>query len=149
MSLKPKYIKFRKSHLRFPSYKDNRNHIMRFGTYGLKSLQSGYLTSEQIETVKRALLKRLKNVHKLTRNKKKFARVWSRVFPDVPLTSIGTESRIGKGKGNVELWVSPVQRGQILFEFNLISDVSLKSLFVYISARLPVQVKLVCINELK
>lgn len=77
-----------------------------FGDWGLKALEPGWVTARQIEAARRAL------VHYMKRRGK----FWIRIFPDKPVTHRAAESRMGKGKGNVEFWVAVVKPGRIMFE---------------------------------
>lgn len=77
-----------------------------FGEYGLQALTTGYITARQIEASRVAI----------SRHMKRGGKMWIRIFPDKPITKKPAEVRMGKGKGAVEGWVAPVQRGRILFE---------------------------------
>nr|YP_010007636.1 50S ribosomal protein L16 [Cavernulicola chilensis]QNR39813.1 50S ribosomal protein L16 [Cavernulicola chilensis] len=150
MKTRPNYTKFKKSHLRRPTAQSNRRHVIRSGEYALKSLENGYLTSAQIETVYGSLNRKLKqySTDNQASMKKRLTFIWVRVFPDVPYTTTGTESRMGKGKGNATEWLSTVQRGQIMFEFSRVPEVALSNLVKYITARLPIRAKLVRYNHI-
>merc|ERR1739845_117438 len=84
---------------------------LKFGKYGLQSLEPSWITSSQIEAARRVIMR-------LT---KRNASLWIRIFPDKPITSRSTESRMGSGKGNVDFWVAIAKPGLILFEMNTIS----------------------------
>lgn len=110
--LQPKRQKYRKQHKgrnRGLAYKGS---SISFGSFALKSLEFGRLTSRQIEAARIAL----------TRNMKREGKVWIRVFPDKPLTSKPAEVRMGKGKGAVDHYVIEVQPGRILFELEGVSE---------------------------
>jgi large subunit ribosomal protein L16 len=77
-----------------------------FGDFGLQALEPGWVTARQIEAARRAI------VHSLRRRGK----MWIRIFPDKPYTKKPAETRMGKGKGNVEYWVAVVKPGRIMFE---------------------------------
>jgi len=77
-----------------------------FGDYGLQVLESGKITARQIEAARIAM----------TRHVKRGGKIWIRIFPDKPITKKPAETRMGKGKGNVEDWVAAVRRGRILYE---------------------------------
>ena len=83
-----------------------RGNKLSFGEFGLMSLQPGWLTSRQIEAARIAM----------TRYIKRGGKVWSRVFPDKPVTKKPAETRMGHGKGNVEEWHAVVKMGRMLFE---------------------------------
>jgi large subunit ribosomal protein L16 len=77
-----------------------------FGDYGLQSVDRGWLTAREIEAARVAL----------TRHIKRGGRVWTRVFPDKPLTKKPAETRMGKGKGAPEFWVAVIKPGRMIFE---------------------------------
>jgi len=83
-----------------------RGHSLAFGTFGLKSLEAGWITSRQIEAARIAM----------TRAMKREGQVWIRIFPDKPITKKPAEVRMGKGKGAPDYWVAVVKPGTILFE---------------------------------
>ena len=102
----PKRTKYRKQQKGRNKGIAYRGSSLNFGTFGLKALTRGQLTSRQIEAARRAM----------TRKVKRGAKIWIRVFPDKPITKKPLEVRQGKGKGNVELWVSTIKPGKILYE---------------------------------
>lgn len=126
--LQPKKTKFRKM-------QKGRNrgmiHDMKinFGSFGLKAIDRGRITSRQIESARRAMTKAVKRQGK----------IWIRIFPDKPITKKPLEVRMGKGKGNVEYWVSLVQPGKILYEIDGVSEELAKEAFKLASAKLPVR----------
>ncbi|MFH1901521.1 MAG: 50S ribosomal protein L16, partial [Candidatus Omnitrophota bacterium] len=83
-----------------------------FGEYGIKALGSAWLKNNQIETARIILSRRLRRGGKL----------WIRVFPDKSVTKKPAESRIGKGKGEVDSWVAVIRRGRVLFEIGGIPE---------------------------
>ncbi len=104
--LMPKKVKYRKQQKRRLRGKAGRGFNLAFGDYALQSLETGFITSRQIEAGRIAM----------TRYIKRGGKVWIRIFPDKPITKKPLEVRMGKGKGAVEAWVCPVQQGRILFE---------------------------------
>lgn len=100
---KTKYKKIKKGRLQTLEFKSN---SIKFGDLGLKSKVSGLISARQIESARRAIVKKTKRKGKL----------WIRIFPNLPITSKPTESRMGKGKGAVSHWVSRVSAGTIIFE---------------------------------
>ena len=102
--LQPKQTKFRKMHKgRNRGLAQNGNTIA-FGRYGLVAQTRGRITSRQIESARRAM----------TRYMKRGGNTWIRIFPDKPITKKPLETRMGKGKGNVEYWVALVQPGKVV-----------------------------------
>ncbi|CAL4324239.1 50S ribosomal protein L16 [Buchnera aphidicola (Chaitophorus populicola)] len=126
--LQPKRTKFRKMHKG-----RNRGTIVNdkvvFGTFGLKAITRGRLTSRQIESARRSIARYVKRLGKL----------WIRIFPDKPITQKPLEVRMGKGKGNVEYWVALIQPGKILYEITGISEKEARQAFKLASDKLPVK----------
>ena len=106
---KTKYRKVQRGRVRGVANKGNK---IEFGEFALQVLESGYITNRQIEAARRAL----------TRYLKRTGKVWIRVFPDKVVTKIPAETRMGKGKGNPEYWVSVVKSGTIIFELSGVSE---------------------------
>ena len=104
--LMPKKVKFRKMHRGRRRGQARSGNTVAFGEFGLQALEAGWLTSRQIEAARRAIV----------RATKRRGKVWIRVFPDKPITKRAAESRMGKGKGDVEYWAAVIKPGRILFE---------------------------------
>nr|YP_008802551.1 ribosomal protein L16 [Monomastix sp. OKE-1]AGZ90204.1 ribosomal protein L16 [Monomastix sp. OKE-1] len=104
--LQPKRTKFRKFHKGKATGIKQNTSSLHFGTYGIKVVEAGRLSSQVIEAARRALTR------KLRRN----GQIWIRIFPDIAVSKKPAEVRMGKGKGAPEYWVARVQAGQILFE---------------------------------
>lgn len=104
-----------------------------FGTFGLKALDSVWLTNRQIESARQAM----------TRHMKREGNVWIRIFPDKPITKKPAEVRMGKGKGNPEYWAAVVQPGRILFEADGVSLQVAKEAFELAAQKLPIATKFV------
>ncbi len=98
-----------------------------FGTYGLKSVGRGRMTSRQIEAARRAM----------TRHVKRQGKIWIRVFPDKPITQKPLEVRQGKGKGSVEYWVCQIQPGRMLYEMEGVPEELAREAFELAAAKLP------------
>ena len=110
-----------------------RGDTISFGTFGLKSLDSVWLTNRQIESARQAL----------TRHMKREGNVWIRIFPDKPITKKPAEVRMGKGKGNPEYWAAVVQPGRIIFEADGVPLQVAKEAFELAAQKLPIQTKFV------
>jgi len=123
---KTKYKKNRKGTLKKVEYNANK---LRFGTIGLKALESGCISAKQIESARQAINRRLK------RNGK----IWIRIFPHISVTAKPIEVRMGKGKGSVKHWISKVKRGSVLFEIDGVSYNLAKTAFKTGSAKLPIK----------
>ena len=118
--LMPKRVKWRKQMRGRMKGKALRGSQVTFGDFGLLALEPGWVTARQIEAARRAI------VHALKRRGK----IWIRIFPDKPVTQKPAETRMGKGKGNVEFWVAVVKPGRIMFEVGggLTEDVAQEAL---------------------
>src|SRR5436190_917524 len=104
--LAPKKVKYRKMQKGRRKGMAWAGATLAFGDYGLQALERGWMTAREIEAARVAL----------TRYIKRGGRVWTRVFPDKPLTKKPAETRMGKGKGSPEVWVAVIKPGRILFE---------------------------------
>jgi large subunit ribosomal protein L16 len=104
--LQPKKVKYRKQMKGRIRGSATRGATVAFGDYGLQVIESGKISARQIEAARIAM----------TRHVKRGGKIWIRVFPDKPITKKPAETRMGKGKGNVEDWVAVVRRGRILYE---------------------------------
>ena len=104
--LQPKRTKFRKKQKGRVKGIAQRGHTINFGSFGIKSLEAGWITSRQIEAARIAV----------TRKMKREGQVWIRIFPYKPVTKKPAEVRMGKGKGAPEYWVAVVKPGTIMFE---------------------------------
>ena len=110
--LMPKRVKYRKQMRGRMRGKAYRGSEVSFGDVGLKALEPGWISARQIEAARRAI------VHEMKRRGK----VWIRIFPDKPYTKRAAETRMGKGKGDVEYWVAVVKPGRIMFEVGGIDE---------------------------
>lgn len=109
--LQPKRTKFRRYQKgRIGGIRPNTEHL-RFGQFGIKTLEAARIPSKTIEAVRRVI----------TRKFKRTGEVWIRIFPDIAVSAKPAEVRMGKGKGAPSYWVCRVQKGQILFEMDGIS----------------------------
>ena len=127
--LQPKQTKYRKMHKgRNRGLAQNGNTVA-LGRFGLVAQTRGRITSRQIESARRAM----------TRYVKRGGNIWIRIFPDKPITKKPLETRMGKGKGNVEYWVALVQPGKVLYEMSGVSEEVAREAFRLASAKLPVK----------
>lgn len=110
-----------------------KGHKVNFGTHGIKSLGSGYITDRQIEACRIAL----------ARVTRKTGRFWIRIFPHKPYTKKPPEVTMGAGKGDVSHYVANVAPGTIMFEFEGLDDAGAKKAFKDVSTKLSVKTKLV------
>jgi large subunit ribosomal protein L16 len=131
--LAPKRVKYRKQQKGRTRGHATRGNTVAFGDYGLQSTEPGWVTNRQIEAARVAL----------TRHIKRGGKVWIRIFPDKPVTKKPAETRMGKGKGNPELWVAVVKPGRVMFEIEGITEDLAKRAFELAAAKLPVKSKFV------
>jgi large subunit ribosomal protein L16 len=131
--LQPKRSKHRKMQKGRMKGNTKRGDTIAFGTFGLKALDSVWLTNKQIESARQAL----------TRHMKREGNVWIRIFPDKPITKKPAEVRMGKGKGNPEGWAAVVEPGRIIFEADGVPMDVAKQAFELAAQKLPIQTKFV------
>ncbi len=110
---------------------------MAFGEYGLKAVESAWITANQIEAARMTI----------TRYLKKGGKLWIRIFPDKPVTKKPAETRMGKGKGNVDHWVAVVKPGRIIFELAGVPEEAAREAFRRASFKLPIKTRFVSIKE--
>ena len=104
-----------------------------FGSFGLKALEAGWITSRQIESARIAISRRVRKV----------GRMWIRIFPDKSITKKPAETRMGKGKGSPEYWVAVVKPGRILFEIEGLNEKEAEETFRLCTYKLPIKTKTV------
>jgi len=131
--LQPKRSKHRKMQKGRMKGDAKRGFTIAFGSHGLKSLDSHWLTDRQIEAARQAL----------TRHMKREGNVWIRIFPDKPITRKPLEVRMGKGKGNLEFWAAVIKPGRILFEVDGVDDKTAKESLMLAAGKLPIKTKVV------
>ncbi len=131
--LMPRKVKHRKSHKGRSKGIESRGTEINFGSFGLVSLESCWISSRQIEAARRAILRYLKKGGKL----------WIRIFPDKAITKKGTEVPMGGGKGSVEYYAFPIRPGRIIFELDGIKEDMARSAFRKAADKLPVKAKFI------
>ena len=125
--LSPKRVKWRKQRKGRIKGLATRGSSLNFGDFALQAVESGRLTSRQIEASRIAI----------SRHVKRAGKMWIRVFPDKPITQKPAEVRMGKGKGNPEYWVAVIKPGRILFEMSGVDQELAQSAFQLASYKLP------------
>lgn len=135
--LQPARTKYRKLHKGRIRGKATKGASMAFGEYGLQATESGKLTSRQIEAARIAI----------TRHVRRGAKLWIRVFPHKPITKKPAETRMGKGKGDVDSYVAPVKRGTMIYEISGLNIDLVKEAFRLASHKLPIKTRLVTRQE--
>ena len=131
--LQPKKVKHRKMMKGRLRGKAMRGNTLAFGDFGLQALGTAYITARQIEAARIAM----------TRHVKRGGKVWIRIFPDKPLTKKPAETRMGKGKGNPELWVAPVKRGRMLYEMEGVAPEIAREAMRLAAHKLPIPCRFV------
>jgi len=131
--LEPKKTKFRKLQRGRRKGKATSGATIAFGEYGLIALEPCWITARQIEASRVAI----------THTMRKGAKMWVRIFPDKPVTKKPAETRMGKGKGAPEFWVSVVKPGRILFELEGLDETEARHLLRLASSKLPLKTRFV------
>ena len=132
--LMPKRTKYRKQMRGRMKGKARRGAEIHFGEYGLQALEPAWISARQIEASRRAMVRAMKRRGK----------VWIRIFPDKPITKRAAESRMGKGKGDVEYWAAVVKPGRIMFEIGGDVDESTAMEALRLATyKLPIKAKIV------
>ena len=131
--LQPKRTKFRKAFKGRIHGNAKGGTTLNFGEIGLKAMEPERLTARQIEAARRAI----------ARHTKRAGRMWTRVFPDVPVTKKPAEVRMGSGKGGIELWIARVKPGRIIFELGGVNPQVAKEALQLGAAKLPIKCRVV------
>ena len=135
--LQPKRTKYRKVQKGRMKGNSQRGHILSNGMFGIKSLDSSFITSRQIEASRIAA----------TRFMKREGQLWIKIFPDKPITKKPAEVRMGKGKGAVEYWVAVVKPGKVMFEVGGVPFEVAKEALRLAAQKLPIVTKFVVAND--
>jgi large subunit ribosomal protein L16 len=135
--LQPSRTKYRKLHKGRIRGKATKGASLAFGEYGLQSVEGGKLTSRQIEAARIAI----------TRHVRRGAKLWIRVFPHKAVTKKPAETRMGKGKGDVDSYVAPVRRGTMIYEMSGLTHELAKEAFRLASHKLPLKTRMVSRDE--
>ena len=131
--LQPKKTKFRRQQKGRSKGFAHRGHQLAFGTFGIKSLQTKWITGRQIEAARVAV----------TRYMQRQGQIWIRIFPDKPITRKPADVRMGKGKGNPEGFVAPGTPGRILIEVEGVPFDVAKEALRLAAQKLPVTTKFI------
>ncbi|MFC1842785.1 50S ribosomal protein L16 [Candidatus Dependentiae bacterium] len=131
--LMPKKVKYRKQQRGSRKGRSKGARELAFGEYGIQAVESCWLSAQQIEAMRVTV----------SRRTKKFGKMFLRVFPDKPITKKPAETRMGKGKGNVDRWVAVVKRERIIFELKGVSEEVAREICKAASHKLPLKVKFV------
>lgn len=131
--LQPRRTKYRKQMKGRMKGNAGRGNQLAYGTFGIKSLDSEFLTARQIEAARIAA----------TRYMKREGSIWIMIFPDKPITKKPLEVRMGKGKGSVEYYAAVVKPGRVLFEVSGVSLETAKEALRLAAQKLPVRTKFI------
>lgn len=131
--LMPKKVKWRKQHRPTMAGRSKGAQELEFGDYGIQALEPCWLTAQQIEAMRISV----------SRKTKKVGRMFLRVFPDRPYTKKPAETRMGKGKGNIEAWISVIKRDRIIFEVSGVTEEVARDICKSAAYKLPIKVKFV------
>ena len=131
--LLPKRVKHRKWFKGKSRGIENRATELNFGSYGLKGLETKWISSRQIEAARRTIIRYLK----------KGGRLWIRIFPHKPVTKKGTEVAMGGGKGAVDHYVFPIRPGRMIFELEGIKEAEAKEALGKAADKLPIKTKFI------
>ena len=136
--LMPKRVKYRKQMRGRMKGKESRGAEISFGEYALQALEPGWVTARQIEAARRAIVRAMKRRGK----------VWIRIFPDKPYSQKPPETRMGKGKGNVEYWVAVVKPGRIMFEIGGLPEDIAKEALTLARHKFSISTKIIVRHDL-
>ena len=131
--LMPKKVKHRRVMKGRMRGEASRGQNISYGDFGLKALESGWITDRQIEAARIAM----------TRHIKRGGKVWIRMFPDKPITKKPAETRMGSGKGAPDHWVAVVKPGRVLYEVQGVDEALAREAFRLAEQKLPIKVKFV------
>ncbi len=133
---KPKWRKQMKQ-VRHLKGVETRGTELSFGDYGIRAMESGWITNRQIEAARIAI----------SRHAKRGGKIWINIFPDKPLTSKPAETRMGKGKGAPDQWVAEVRAGKLMYEIAGVTDAVAKEALKLAMGKLPIKCKIVKRSE--
>ena len=131
--LLPKRVKFRKTQKGKTRGLATRGNKLSYGEYGLKALENGFVKSGHIEASRVVVARKLRGAGKM----------WINIFPHKPITKKPAETRMGKGKGDLDHWVCIAKRGMILFEIGGIPEDFAKQVLRLVAFKLPIKTKFV------
>ena len=139
MLLSPNRWKYRKQFRWRLSWNSQRGNRVAFGEFGMKAITAGYVTSRQLESARKVLVR-------VTR---KVGNIWFRVFPDLPYTKKGLEMPMGSGKGDVDQYRVRVKPGRLLFEISGVDDLTAANIMKQAAYKLPIQIRMVKKGEVR
>ena len=131
--LQPKKTKYRRRQKGRMKGNSQRGNQLAFGSFGIKAMESAWITGRQIEAARQAI----------TRHMKREGQLWIRIFPDKPITKKPAETRMGKGKGSPEGWVAVVKPGRVLYELEGVDEDVAREAMRLASHKLPIKTRIV------
>jgi len=131
--LQPKRTKYRKAHRWRLRWDAVRGSSLAFGDYWIKAVTRGFITSRQIESARRAMVRFVK----------RWGKIWIRIFPDRPFTTKPLEVPMGWGKWSVEMYRAPVKPGRMLFEITWVTPEIAREAFRLAAYKLPIKTKII------
>ena len=131
--LQPKKTKYRRMQKGRMKGLAQRGNQLAFGSFGIKALDSTWITGRQIEAARQAIVRYMKRE----------GQIWIRIFPDKPITKKPAETRMGSGKGTPEEWVAVVKPGRVMFEIAGVSEEVAREALRLASHKLPIKTKVV------
>lgn len=135
--LMPKRVKYRKQHRGRLKGKESRGVNVDFGDFGLQALEPAWVSARQIEAARRAIV----------RHMRRRGKYWVRIFPDKPITTKPAETRMGKGKGDVEYWAAVVRPGRVMFEVSGVSEEVAREALRLAAHKLPIRTQIITRQE--
>ncbi len=135
--LMPKRVKYRKQFRGRMRGMAKGGTTLQNGEFGLQALEAGWITSRQIEAIRRSIVRQMRRRGKY----------WVRIFPDKPVTAKPAETRMGKGKGSVDHWVAVVKPGRIIFEISGVPDDIALAALRSAGYKLPIRTQVVTREE--
>ena len=135
--LLPKRVKYRRVHRGRMTGKATRGNFVSNGEFGIQATEPCWITSNQIEAARIAM----------TRYTKRGGQVWIKIFPDKPITARPADTRMGKGKGNVDYWVAVVKPGRVMFELGGVEEAVAREAMRLAANKLPIKCKFVTKEE--
>ena len=135
--LMPKRVKYRKQFRGRMRGMAKGGTTLQNGEYGLQALEAGWITSRQIEAIRRSIVRQMRRRGKY----------WIRIFPDKPVTAKPAETRMGKGKGSVDHWVAVVKPGRVLFELSFPNEETAKAALNKAIQKLPIKARIITREE--
>lgn len=131
--LMPKRVKYRKKQRGNLKGKATSSTKLDFGDFGIRAIESGWISAQQIEAMRVTVAHYLKRAGKL----------WIRIFPDKPVSKKPAETRMGKGKGEPLYWVAPCRKGRVIIELEGVSEELAKEALRRASSKLPVKTRFI------